>query len=105
MARPTPSSENHMPSENPNSIAQIMTPSISNPTVEMTGALGSAGLDVFADEPRVPPALLALDNVVLLPHVGSATRETRQAMGDLCKANLDAWFRSGKVLTLIPELA
>ena len=33
-----------------------------------------------------------MDNVVLLPHVGSATRETRQAMGDLCKANLDAWF-------------
>jgi len=45
-----------------------------------------------------------LDNVVLLPHVGSATRETRQAMGDLCKANLDAWFADRKVLTLIPEL-
>ena len=36
--------------------------------------------------------LLAMDNVVLLPHVGSATQETRKAMGDLCKANLDAWF-------------
>ena len=48
---------------------------------------------------------MALDNVVLLPHVGSATAQTRQAMGDLCKANLDAWFRTGKVLTLIPELA
>ena len=46
-----------------------------------------------------------MDNVVLLPHVGSATRETRQAMGDLCKANLDAWFSERKVLTLIPELA
>jgi lactate dehydrogenase-like 2-hydroxyacid dehydrogenase len=45
-----------------------------------------------------------MDNVVLLPHVGSATRETRQAMGDLCKANLDAWFTEKKVLTLIPEL-
>ena len=43
-----------------------------------------AGLDVFADEPNVPPPLLAMDHVVLLPHVGSATRETRQAMGDLC---------------------
>ena len=68
------------------------------------GRLAGAGLDVFADEPHVPDALLAMDNVVLLPHVGSATRETRQAMGDLCKANLDAWFGTGKVLTLIPEL-
>ncbi len=69
------------------------------------GTIKGAGLDVFADEPRVPPALLAMDNVVLLPHVGSATHETRQAMGDLCKANLDAWFGTGKVLTLVPELA
>ena len=69
-----------------------------------SGKLGGAGLDVFADEPHVPAALLEMDNVVLLPHVGSATRETRQAMGDLCKANLDAWFKERKVLTLIPEL-
>ncbi|HKW79893.1 MAG TPA: 2-hydroxyacid dehydrogenase [Casimicrobiaceae bacterium] len=68
------------------------------------GTIKAAGLDVFADEPRIPHALLAQDNVVLLPHVGSATRETRQAMGDLCKANLDAWFADRKVLTLIPEL-
>ena len=58
------------------------------------GTIKGAGLDVFEDEPNVPQALLALDNVVLLPHVGSATRETRQAMGDLCKANLDQWFAS-----------
>ena len=69
------------------------------------GTIKAAGLDVFADEPNVPAPLLAMDNVVLLPHVGSATRETRQAMGDLCKANLDAWFSQGKTLTLIPELA
>jgi hydroxypyruvate reductase len=68
------------------------------------GTIKGAGLDVFADEPRIPDALLALDNVVLLPHVGSATKETRQAMGDLCKANLDAWFAQGSVLTLVPEL-
>lgn len=68
------------------------------------GTIKGAGLDVFADEPHIPAALLAMDNVVLLPHVGSATRETRQAMGDLCKANLDAWFAAKKVLTLIPEL-
>ena len=69
------------------------------------GVIKGAGLDVFADEPNIPSALLAMDNAVLLPHVGSATRETRQAMGDLCKANLDAWFKDKKVLTLIPELS
>ena len=69
------------------------------------GTIKGAGLDVFADEPHIPAGLFGRPNVVLLPHVGSATRETRQAMGDLCKANLDAWFRTGKVLTLIPELA
>ena len=68
------------------------------------GTIKAAGLDVYADEPRVPPAMLAMDNVALLPHVGSATRETRQAMADLCKANLDAWFDGGRVLTLVAEL-
>jgi lactate dehydrogenase-like 2-hydroxyacid dehydrogenase len=68
------------------------------------GTIKGAGLDVYADEPRVPPAMLAMDNVVLLPHVGSATRETRQAMADLCKANLDAWFDGGRVLTPVAEL-
>jgi lactate dehydrogenase-like 2-hydroxyacid dehydrogenase len=68
------------------------------------GTIKAAGLDVFADEPHIPPSLLAMDNVVVLPHVGSATRETRQAMGDLCKANLDAWFAGKRVLTLISEL-
>ena len=69
------------------------------------GTIKAAGLDVFADEPNIPAPLMTMDNVVLLPHVGSATRETRQAMGDLCKANLDAWFRDRKTLTLIPELS
>jgi lactate dehydrogenase-like 2-hydroxyacid dehydrogenase len=69
------------------------------------GTIKGAGLDVFADEPHVPAELLSMDNVVVLPHVGSATRETRQAMGDLCKANLDAYFAGKGVLTLIPELA
>jgi lactate dehydrogenase-like 2-hydroxyacid dehydrogenase len=68
------------------------------------GTIRAAGLDVFADEPNIPPALLAMDNVVLLPHVGSATHETRKAMGDLCKANLDAWFAGKPLPTLIPEL-
>ncbi|MDQ6618435.1 MAG: 2-hydroxyacid dehydrogenase [Pseudomonadota bacterium] len=69
------------------------------------GVIGGAGLNVFADEPNVPEPLPHMDNVVLLPHVGSATRETRQAMGDLCKANLDAWFAQKPLLTLITELA
>jgi lactate dehydrogenase-like 2-hydroxyacid dehydrogenase len=69
------------------------------------GTIKGAGLDVFADEPHIPAPLLTMDNVVLLPHVGSATHETRKAMGDLCKANLDAWFAGKPVLTLIPELA
>jgi len=68
------------------------------------GVIKGAGLDVFADEPHIPAELFAMDNVVLLPHVGSATRETRQAMGDLCKANLDAYFAGKGPLTLIPEL-
>jgi len=68
------------------------------------GVIKAAGLDVFADEPNIPAPLLAMDNVVLLPHVGSATKETRKAMGDLCKANLDAWAAGKPVLTLIPEL-
>jgi lactate dehydrogenase-like 2-hydroxyacid dehydrogenase len=69
------------------------------------GTIKGAGLDVFDDEPHVPAPLLTMDHVVLLPHVGSATRETRKAMGDLCKANLDAWFAGKPVLTLIPELS
>jgi hydroxypyruvate reductase len=69
------------------------------------GVIKGAGLDVFADEPNIPAPLLDMENVVLLPHVGSATHETRKAMGDLCKANLDAWFGSHRTLTLIPELA
>lgn len=62
--------------------------------VEMlaSGALGGAALDVFADEPQVPEALYALDNVVLSPHQGSATHKTRWAMGDLVVRNLIAHF-------------
>jgi lactate dehydrogenase-like 2-hydroxyacid dehydrogenase len=70
-----------------------------------SGEIKAAGLDVFANEPNIPPELYQMDNVVLLPHVGSATLETRKAMGELCKANLDAWFARKELLTLIPELA
>jgi lactate dehydrogenase-like 2-hydroxyacid dehydrogenase len=54
-----------------------------------------AGLDVFAREPKVPAELIALDNVVLLPHVGSASHHTRRAMGQLVVDNLVSW-RDGK---------
>jgi len=63
------------------------------------GKLGGAGLDVFADEPRVPEALFALDNVVLQPHVGSATHPTRRAMGQLVVDNLAAFFAGKPLLT------
>jgi hydroxypyruvate reductase len=63
------------------------------------GTLGGAGLDVFLDEPRVPEALFALDNVVLQPHVGSATHATRGAMGQLVVDNLAAHFAGKKLLT------
>jgi lactate dehydrogenase-like 2-hydroxyacid dehydrogenase len=63
------------------------------------GSLGAAGLDVFEAEPRVPEALFAMDQVVLQPHVGSATHETRKAMGDLTVDNLRAHFAGKPVLT------
>jgi hydroxypyruvate reductase len=65
------------------------------------GKLGAAGLDVFADEPRVPEAFFALDNVVLQPHVGSATHQTRKAMGQLVIDNLAAHFAGTPLLTPI----
>jgi lactate dehydrogenase-like 2-hydroxyacid dehydrogenase len=56
------------------------------------GTLAAAGLDVHEREPEVSPVLARLDNVVLLPHLGSATLESRVAMGLRAKANLDAFF-------------
>lgn len=67
-----------------------------------SGKLGGAGLDVFADEPNVPAELLGMDNVVLAPHVGSATVETRTAMADLVLANLRAHLRGEKLITPYP---
>jgi lactate dehydrogenase-like 2-hydroxyacid dehydrogenase len=67
------------------------------------GKLLGAGLDVFESEPNVPPALLALDNAVLLPHVGSASVHTRQAMADLMIENLNAWLDGKGPLTPVPE--
>jgi lactate dehydrogenase-like 2-hydroxyacid dehydrogenase len=63
--------------------------------------IAGAGLDVFADEPRVPPEFFTLDNAVLLPHVGSATVETRKAMGDLQIENLRLHFAGKPVKTRV----
>ena len=56
------------------------------------GRIGGAGLDVYEAEPHVPDALRGLDNVVIAPHLGSATMETRVAMGMMALDNLDAFF-------------
>ena len=63
------------------------------------GKLGWAALDVFEHEPKVPQALLGSDQAVLLPHIGSATLETRQDMEDLMLENLRAFFETGRVVT------
>jgi lactate dehydrogenase-like 2-hydroxyacid dehydrogenase len=63
----------------------------------------AAGLDAFEDEPRVPGALIAMDQVVLLPHVGSGSEHTRLAMGRLMIDNLVSWFEGRGPLTPVPE--
>ncbi|WP_432562609.1 2-hydroxyacid dehydrogenase [Kineococcus sp. SYSU DK003] len=67
------------------------------------GRIAGAGLDVFAHEPHVPAALLDRDDVVLLPHLGSGTVETRNDMERLVLDNLEAFLREGRVLTPVPE--
>ncbi len=67
------------------------------------GKILSAGLDVFANEPRVPPELMAMENVVLFPHVGSASVYTRDAMGQLVVDNLLSWAAGKGPLTPVPE--
>lgn len=63
--------------------------------------IGGAGLDVFADEPNVPQALIEMDNVVLLPHIASATTETRIQMSDIVFSNILAHFSGEKAPTAI----
>ena len=63
----------------------------------------SAGLDVFADEPRVPQELIDMNHVVLFPHVASASIETRRAMGQLVVDNLRAWAAGKPPITPVPE--
>ncbi|WP_033338729.1 2-hydroxyacid dehydrogenase [Catenuloplanes japonicus] len=63
------------------------------------GRLAGAGLDTFADEPHVPPALFDCDRVVLTPHLGSGTEETRRAMADLTLANVARFLTDGTLVT------
>jgi lactate dehydrogenase-like 2-hydroxyacid dehydrogenase len=67
------------------------------------GTIRAAGLDVFADEPKVPQRLLDAPNTCLLPHVGSASVYTRDAMADLQVDNLVSWFSEGKAITPVSE--
>jgi len=67
------------------------------------GKIMAAGLDVFANEPHVPAELLALDNVVLLPHVGSGSVFTREKMDQLVVDNILAWAAGKPPLTPVPE--
>jgi len=64
--------------------------------------IAGAGLDVFENEPQVPAALMALDNVVLTPHTASATHETRRAMADLVLENLASFYATGAVRVPVP---
>jgi lactate dehydrogenase-like 2-hydroxyacid dehydrogenase len=67
------------------------------------GKILAAGLDVFAGEPHVPEALLVMENVVLLPHVGSASEYTRAKMDQLLVDNIRAWAAGKPPLTPVPE--
>ena len=67
------------------------------------GTILAAGLDVFANEPNVPEAILKAGNTSLLPHVGSGTVHTRQAMAGLVADNIQSWFGTGKAVSPVPE--
>ena len=67
------------------------------------GVIAGAGLDVFENEPNVPERLRALPHVVLVPHIGSATGQTRQAMADLAFANLQAHLAGQPLPSAVPE--
>ena len=72
-------------------------------TALTTGVIAGAGLDVFMNEPHVPEALWSMPNVVLTPHMASATHQTRQAMADLAFANMQAGLSGQALHTPVPE--
>jgi hydroxypyruvate reductase len=67
------------------------------------GVIAGAALDVFENEPNVPEVLRGLDNVVLVPHIGSATTQTRHAMAARAFANLEAHFAGKALPSAVPE--
>ena len=69
-----------------------------------SGELGAAGLDVFENEPHIPQELREMANVVVTPHVGSATVETRAAMAKLAVDNLLSHLKDGSVISPVPEV-
>jgi lactate dehydrogenase-like 2-hydroxyacid dehydrogenase len=68
-----------------------------------SGTILAAGLDVYEEEPRIPRELMDLPQVVLLPHIGSASANTRAAMGRLVVENLRNWFERGRPISPVPE--
>jgi lactate dehydrogenase-like 2-hydroxyacid dehydrogenase len=68
-----------------------------------TGKIFAAGLDVFAKEPHVPEALKQMENVVLLPHIGTSTHHTRGLMAQLVIDNVISWFDGKGPLTPVAE--
>ena len=82
-------------------VLAVATPVLAGRVVDalVNRTIAGAGPDVFADEPRVPEALLGLDTVVLQPHAASATNETRDAMAKLVVDNLAAHFAGRPLLT------
>jgi glyoxylate reductase len=70
-----------------------------------SGHLGGAALDVFENEPTVHPGLIARDDVVLLPHLGSATRETRERMARIALEQIERVMRGERPTTAINDLA
>ena len=67
------------------------------------GKILAAGLDVYEDEPQVPRELVEMPQVVLLPHIGSASAHTRAAMGQLVVENLQSWFECGRPISPVIE--
>ncbi len=67
-----------------------------------SGTIAGAGLDVFTDEPNVPAALQQRDDVVITPHMASATWETRREMSRLVLENVNAWFAGDPLITPVP---
>lgn len=68
-----------------------------------SGHVASAGLDVFEDEPRIHPGLLANQNVLLLPHMGTATQETDKKMENWTLDNLKLALTEGRLKTIVPD--